>query len=364
MLEWAGWADRAYQVLVGQFWDRRRALFRVAAGCRFRWEPHWHYWWQAHALEAVIDAAARTGSGSVAVPPYPISTLIGGVLRRNGGHIGNDYNDDMAWMALALLRADDFGIDAGALVGDLWQRIKAGWDEEHRGIVWRRNDTYTNTPANAPAAVLAARLYRRNHDPTDLAWAEAIDDWLRSAMVDPGTGLVWDGIHPGVDPGPSRELYTYNQGTVIGVGVEFHRLTGSLDHLVRAARTVRAVLDRFVRPEDGLLPDEGRGDGGLFKGILARYLGEFALAGHALSAPAAGPAAEVRRAAANAVDMLRKNGAAVAADGGGHPVGPDWAAPARHAGRLSTHLSAVLLLETLARLEAAGVAAGPPAVPP
>jgi predicted alpha-1,6-mannanase (GH76 family) len=358
--EWAGWAGRACRVLTSRFWDGRRALFRVAAGRRFRpGPPHWHYWWQAHALDAVVDAADRAGA-----PPGPatVSAHVGGILRRNGGRIGNDYHDDMAWMALALLRAAERGSDTDALVSELWRHIKAGWDEKHRGIVWRRNDTYTNTPANAPTAVLAARLYRRGRDPTDLGWARAIDDWLQETMVDPDTGLVWDGIHPDTDPGPSRELYTYNQGTVIGVGVELHRVTGDVDHLVRAARTAQAVVDRFVRPEDGLLPDEGSGDGGLFKGILVRYLGEFVLAGSAL--PAEAPAADVGRVVNEVVDMLRKNGAAVVASGGDRPVGPDWANPARHAGSLSTHLSAVLLLETLARLEAAGVVAGSPAVPP
>lgn len=362
-----GWADRAgeaHRLLVDRFWDGRRAVFRVAARRRLFSPPHWHYWWQAHALDALVDAVARENDDPPAAARERVKAFVAGILRRNGGRIINDYYDDMAWMALALLRADELaGVDTRPLVRELWTQIKGGWDEENRGIVWRRGDTYTNTPANAPSAVLAARLYRRDQDPTDLEWALAIDDWLHSTLVDPESGLVWDGVHPQTDPGPSRELYTYNQGTVVGASVELYRVTGRPEHLTRAVHTATATTRRMLRPADGLLPDEGSADGGLFKGILVRYLGEFVLVGSTVAA-LDGPHPDIRQAAAQLADVLRSNAAAVARAAGAAPVGPDWGRPSEGAASLSTHLSAVLLLETLARMEAAGVVAGPPAAPP
>lgn len=333
-MSWAESADAAQGVLVGQFWDGRRGLYRVAAGRRFLPHPQWHYWWQAHALDAAVDAVGRTGDAGAR---DRVRAHVDGVVRRNGGRIPNDYYDDMAWMALALLRADEVaGVDTSGLVAELWADIQQGWDERHGGVVWRRNDTYTNTPANAPSAILAARLHRRHGTAADLDWARRIADWQQSTLVDPDSGMVWDGIHPETDPGPSRELYTYNQGTVIGTEVELWRTTGDDGHRDRAERTATAALARFTDPASGLLPAEGAGDGGLFKGILARYLGELVRA-----------VGTEREQVGAVLTALRRNGEAVAA-AAGQPVGADWRQPAASERSLSTHLSAVLLLEALA----------------
>ncbi len=334
-MTWVERADVAQRTLVESFWDPGRGLYRVSPGRRLLPTPQWHYWWQAHALDAAVDAVARAPDQATR---DRVDAHVAGVLRRNGGHIPNDYYDDMAWMALALLRADEVvGVPTGRLVSDLWAEIRGGWDGAHGGVVWRRDDTYTNTPANAPSAILAARLHRRHGAAGDLAWARRIADWQRATLVDPDTGIVWDGIHPGTDPGPSRELYTYNQGTVVGAEVELFLSTGDSVHLEQARRTAAAALDRFADRRTGLLPAEGAGDGGLFKGILARYLGELARADP-------DPDHEVT---SRVLAVLRRNGEAVAA-AGDRPVGADWARPTDGDRSLSTHLSAVLLLEALA----------------
>jgi predicted alpha-1,6-mannanase (GH76 family) len=336
---WADRADRAYRVLIGRFWDGRRRLFRPSDRRRVLAAP-WHYWWQAHALDACVDAVARTGSAEAC---RRVSDLVAGVQRRNGGRIENDYYDDMAWMGLALLRAEQLGLaDAAGLVRRLWVAIRAGWDPRHGGIVWRRGDTYTNTPANAPAAILAARLHRYGGSDEDLTWARRIVDWLHETLVDAQTGIVWDGVHPETGERPSPELYTYNQGTVVGADVELFRCTGDGGHLRRAERTATAALTRLAEPVTGLLPAEGDGDGGLFKGILARYLGDLVT-----TAPPGSADSASRRVLAT----LRRNGVAVAQAAPGGTVGPDWARPEAGSGSLSTHLSAVLLLESLARVD-------------
>jgi predicted alpha-1,6-mannanase (GH76 family) len=337
--QWSGRAERARQVLVGRYWDARRRLFRVTD--RRVWAaPRWHYWWQAHALDACVDAAVRTGS---APDRQRVADLVAGIVRRNGGRIVNDYYDDMAWMGLALLRAEQIGVvDAGPLVRQLWAEIPGGWDDRHGGIVWRRGDTYTNTPANAPAAILGARLHQHTGAKEALEWAGRIVDWLHETLVDSETGIVWDGIHPETGEQPSRELYTYNQGTVVGADVELHRATGDPAHLRRAERTAMAAVSRLIDPGTGLLPAEGDGDGGLFKGILTRYLGEFV---------AAGPPGRTDGAGETVLVTLQRNGAAIGEAAGVGPIGPVWARPTAGSGSLSTQLSAVLLLETLAKLD-------------
>jgi predicted alpha-1,6-mannanase (GH76 family) len=373
-VSWSDHAAAAQRVLVERFWDGRRGLFRVDARRRIRAQPHWHYWWQAHALDVTVDAFRRE-QGRADETRELITRHITGVVQRNGGRIINDYYDDMAWMGLALLRAEGAaGPRAGTMARELWSEILGGWDTRHGGVAWRRGDTYTNAPANGPSAILGARLYARDDDRSDLDRARLIDDWLHATLVDPDTALVWDGVHPGAGLPTNRDLYTYNQGTVVGSGVELYRTTGDTGRLHRAGRTARAALAWFASREDGLPPAEGAGDAGLFKGILARYLGEFVLAVRGVVTPAkstpeavapadvavrfspaagdVGALGGLNEPAAEASTLLRRCGELIAPTATDGLVGPDWASPTAAAGSLSSQLAAVTLLETLARLEA------------
>ena len=68
---------------------------------RDSWFGSWHYWWQAHLLDCLVDAQERD--------PQParlasIKRQIRGHRLRNNGRWTNSYYDDMAWLALSLER--------------------------------------------------------------------------------------------------------------------------------------------------------------------------------------------------------------------------------------------------------------------
>jgi predicted alpha-1,6-mannanase (GH76 family) len=306
MTMWDDRAAEASQALVEAYWNGRRALFRIVPGRRPAWRNvPWHYWWQAHALDALVLAGDL----------HRADRLVDGILRRNGG-ITNDYYDDMAWLGLALdgLRAAGGRADAGTLVAELMAELRAGVHPTHGAMVWRRRDSYLNVPANAPTAILAART-------GDEAFARRLTGWLHATLIS-RDGTVYDGLHPGA-PADTAE-WTYNYGTVIGADVAL----GDLD---RAERIARAAT-RLVRAE-GVLPDEGRGDRALFKGIFTRYLGGLL---------AVRPDDALR-------ELLVHN--ATAAWGSRSPdglIGPDWARRPSGTVELSAHLSGVLLLHTVA----------------
>jgi predicted alpha-1,6-mannanase (GH76 family) len=333
-VHWRSCADQAYQVLVDRFWDSGRGLFRIStrSGGLVGRLGTWHYWWQAHALDCVLDAVERGRDAE----RERADRLVRGILARNGGTLHSAYYDDQSWMALAMARAAAAGLGTEPLVAGLWADIRGGWDAAHGGIRWRRGDTYTNAPTNGPAAILAARRYRVTGDPADLEWARRITSWLDATLVEPGTGVVWDGIHPERDPAPNRERYSYNQGTVAMANQELAALTGDPAYREVALRVARAGLPAG----GGMLPDEGGGDRALFKGIYARYAA--ALGDPELSA------------------ALATNGAAAwSARGPDGLSGPSWTVPpgAGVPVELSAQLSAVLLLGGLARGDA-GPAAG------
>ncbi len=93
-------------------------------------------------------------------------------------------------------------------------------------------------------------------------------------MRDPETGLIFDGIHL-----PARELerpiYTYCQGVVLGLETELAVHTGEHTHLDRVHRLLDAVEDHLT--VECVVRGGTGGDGGLFNGILVRYLAQVAL---------------------------------------------------------------------------------------
>jgi predicted alpha-1,6-mannanase (GH76 family) len=223
----------------------------------------WHYWWQAHLLDCLVDAQLRD--------PRPnrrkkINRQVRSHRARNNFSWTNNYYDDMAWLALALERA--------ARVADVERRralpklrdqfVKAWVPQDGGGIPWRKQDQFFNAPANGPAGIFLARYGDR------LKRAGQMADWIDRTLIDPETHLVFDGIKAG---SLVRAQYTYCQGVVLGLETELAARTAAearARHAARVQRLVAAVSEHMA--PSGVLKGAGGGDGGLFAGITARYL--------------------------------------------------------------------------------------------
>jgi predicted alpha-1,6-mannanase (GH76 family) len=220
----------------------------------------WHYWWQAHLLDNLVDAQLRD--------PQParekkIRRQIRSHHLRNTLRWINDYYDDMAWLALALERAARLaGVEKHGGLKKLCEQFVNAWvPEDGGGIPWRKQDQFFNAPANGPAAIFLARYDDR------LRRAQQMADWIDETLIDPETHLVFDGLKGG---SLVRAQYTYCQGVVLGLETELAARTKDERHAKRVHRLVNAVRDNMA--PDGVIKGAGGGDGGLFNGILARYL--------------------------------------------------------------------------------------------
>jgi predicted alpha-1,6-mannanase (GH76 family) len=343
--DWTTRAARASTVFLARFWDADSGLFFDRVPFEDR-EGSFNFWWMAHGLDVLLDAFKRDGDSAHV---GRARELLKGIRRRNAGSIINDYYDDMQWLALACLRAFDAGggeVFRQATL-ELWADIQTGWNDACAGgIAWRKPQLdYKNTPANAPAVILAARLHRRFGHASDLEWACRIWAWLEMHLIDPETGFVWDGINRQGDGQIDRDWrFTYCQGVVIGAALELWRVTREHRFLEAAGRTAQAAQVHLSDPATHLMPDEGGGDAGLFKGILVRYLGLYAL--------------QTRD--PDAIGWLQTN-ANIIWHNGRDPesslFGRSWAAPPVYPLDLSAALSGVMLLETMGKLERARVIA-------
>lgn len=338
---WQDRAERAQRAFFETFWDERRQMFHNLAPALPEADAQFNYWWQAHALDLLVDGLERTGREVYA---ERIRSLYEGLVKRNGGHLINEFYDDMAWMALALLRA--YGATDETRYADaskeLWVFIKTGWNgEQGGGVAWKTTQRdYKNTPANAPVVILAGRLYKAFGDEDDLSWALKIYAWLTRTLVDPRTGHVWDGVNRQGDEAIDRDwAFTYNQGTFIGASLTLYEVTGEARYLVAACRTATLALERFT-DSGGVFVPEGEGDGSLFRGVLMRYL---------VLLIEVDPARQVVAAS------LRHNAEVMWESGGGQLVFTEsWREPPASCNRLGAQLSSLTLLEAAARLERAG----------
>lgn len=340
--DWAVRADSAQAALAKTFWQPTAQYYlKDNLG-----NPAFNYWWQAHGLDVLSDGYQRTKKANYLTR---MRQLQEGAKTKNGNTYLNEYYDDMEWEALACLRAFGLTHDPAykATAALLWTDIKTGWNEQQGGgIAWRKTQLgFKNTPANAPAAILAARLYQLDKNPADLAWAQKIYEWEKKTLVDPATGLVWDGVNGKGDGQTNRtSRHTYNQGVFIGAGLELYRATRQASYLADAIRTAGYVLTDPQLAPGGILKDEGGRDGGLFKGILVRYLTLLA------TEPAVSAANR-----AGYVGFLKLNGESLYRQATSRPhylFNTGWTSLPAGPVDSSTEMSGVMLSEALAGLQA------------
>lgn len=339
---WSARADSAQAALNQSFWAPTDQYYlQNNLG-----KPDFNYWWQAHGLDVLLDGYQRTRVLDYLTKAQQLQQ---GTKKKNGNTYLNTYYDDMAWQALANLRAFQLtrepAYKATALL--LWADLKTGWNtSQGGGIAWRKTQLdYKNTPANAPVAILAARLYQLDRNADDLAWAIKIYDWQKKNLVDPATGAVWDGLNRQGNGQVDKDWrFSYNQGVYLGAGLELYRATQQGSYLDEATRTAAFVLNDSQLSPGGIVRDEGGGDGGLFKGILVRYLAQLA------TEPAVPAATRARY-----VSFLKFNGESLYKQGMSRPqylFNTNWTAKPGGTVDGSTQLSGVMLFEVLADLQA------------
>ncbi len=229
-----------------------------------------HYWWQAHLLDAIVDGGHRRlrnqdtagASGSARLG----RRLLGTVLLRNGAAWSNHYFDDMAWLALAAQRLDvlhdRLGLRTGSRIRGWAQRtltreLLKGRDAGG-GVFWNKDRTFLNAAASGPVSLHLVRSGQRIE-------ARAITEWIQRNLMD-DRGLIIDGLRG--DGRIERRAYTYNQGPILATLLAL----GEQKDLERATALVEAVAQRLSSPDGGALVTHAAGDGGLFTGILVRYL--------------------------------------------------------------------------------------------
>lgn len=351
-VNWSERAAVAERAIVARHLHPMSGSFGVAVASE-RWPGRlrprrrpWHLWWQAQFLECLVEAQMRSPTSDRA---STIAALVRGLRLANMGSWSNRRTGDLAWLGVALQRAGTLSGSWGASgVRAISGHLYRGWSEDGGGGLWGRRGSTSgvkNAHVNGPAAIMMARAGQ-------IEFAGSIVDWMTETLLDADSGLLRDGVR--VEPGGTLRglgsaVHTSCQGSYLGACIELAHRDDHQRWGDRAVAIVDAVIQRLVRP-DGVLPGGGGDDGGLYGGILARYLTDAALRRAELESAAA------RLVLASADEVWAGR---IEFDNG--PVfSAEWALPALQPRRrapeaqLSVQLSAWILLESVARLQRAG----------
>lgn len=187
-------------------------------------------------------------SEGAGVPPPGLPSYSGNVVPP----AGVSYYDDNEWVGIELMRVYKLHREAAVLerAEQIMAFVMAAWQTNPKlactgGVPFSNSPSNTdrNTVTDAPAAELAAQLYRLTGNASYLQFAEMAYEWVRRCLMLPNSMYV-DHIrqHGVVDP----TLWSYNQGSMIGAGTLLYQVTGDGAYLYQARQTAKSALAYFT----------------------------------------------------------------------------------------------------------------------
>lgn len=236
------------------------------------------YWTQAHTLETLADAYQRTRN---TVYRDRMKSIIAGIRKYNlygQGTYRNDYYDDLEWMCLASFNCYNATKDTEFLdaVHQIWAEIKTGY--ANGAIAWKKGcaTACNNSISNGPAIVIAVKLYQLEGDSSNLQMAKDIHAWMKTNVFN-AQGAIWDSPN-NFDPGWQ---FSYNSGMFIAACLELSIVTGEQSYIDDGIKASDFMMNyRKFNGGAFYLNETGQGDGGLFKGIFAKWFTEFVRIGN------------------------------------------------------------------------------------
>lgn len=166
------------------------------------------------------------------------------------------YFDDNEWIAIALVEAfsptrDHVLLDRAEAVLD-W--IMTGEDPKFGGgVYWHEGSTVEkNVCSNAPAVVLAMKLYRQTRKGKYLEFARREMEWLKLLQDD--DALFFD--HLGAGGKVDKTKWSYNSALMIRANLEFFRATVDRSYLTEAERIAAGSVAKWLDGSTGALKDE------------------------------------------------------------------------------------------------------------
>lgn len=158
------------------------------------------------------------------------------------------FYDDNVWIALDYLEAytmtgKDAYLERSKL---LWEFIISGWDDNAGGgIYWNEQRKLSkNTCSNAPAAVLAFKLFEITDDYDFFEKGLDIYVWTKETLQDHSDHLYFDNID--LEGNIDRRKYAYNSGQMMQAAALLYNITGEKTFLEEAEKIGESAIFYFT----------------------------------------------------------------------------------------------------------------------
>ncbi|KAI9682979.1 MAG: hypothetical protein M1820_010934 [Bogoriella megaspora] len=240
-------------------------------------------WWNsANDLTALGDLAIIDPTFETTARPILHTAFDKGPASQGISSFENAWYDDEGWWALCWINMYDLTRDPMYLdeAESIFQDMADAWGTScGDGIWWDRAQTYIASISNelflSVAAHLANRVKNSDKKGSYINWAMKEVDWFNDAGLINEYGDVIDGIHKEGCLRNHTEVYTYNQGVILGGLVELYKATKN-DTLLPQAQSIADSAMKNLTNSDGILIEPATDDMGAahaqFKGIFIRNL--------------------------------------------------------------------------------------------
>lgn len=281
---WSHEANRACDSMIRNFWGgsfsgaaTQKYFNAMAAQSSMKNE----WWWQAHAMDVIIDAYKRTSDKKYLAfyEPWYEGVIGSNYESFDDDVLHNNSIDDMEWICITLIRMYQTCGDSRYLnhAKTLYEKyIITTWgpnDESpwHGGVSWSSDPAIAKTKnacSNGPAGIIASLLGKTDE-------LIRIYSWERENLFDKDSGAVWDHIDKN---GVNRALHSYNSATFIAMATQLYLLTKNDSLITDIIKAADFAINSFGVGDKKLMSivskNERGGDAGLFHGIFFRYMAE------------------------------------------------------------------------------------------
>lgn len=163
------------------------------------------------------------------------------------------YYDDNVWLGIDFARLCELSGDKSFCneAKLIWKFLESGMDAQlGDGIYWcEQKKESKNACSNAPAAVLAVKLYSLTSEEKYLTRAKELYSWVLNNLQDPEDALIMDNIN--LNGRVDRRKFAYNSGQMIEAGVLLYKATGETKYLDQAQKIAESSYQYFFTEVEG-----------------------------------------------------------------------------------------------------------------
>lgn len=171
--------------------------------------------------------------------------------------LSDRYYDDNIWLGIDFTDAYNKTKDSNYLQKAqlIWKFIESGTDDKlGGGIYWcEQKKSSKNTCSNAPASVLALKLFGATQDSSYFFKGQKIYQWTKKWLQDPTDYLYFDNVT--LDEKIEKSKYAYNSGQMIQSAALLYQFTKDKSYLKDAQNIAEGCHNYFFT---NFIPEQGK----------------------------------------------------------------------------------------------------------